>query len=185
MRTLANLKLKSSEADVSICAGDFTVMENNINKIMKNINSFDSPVLMIHGNHENGDFLGELCEKYRNITFLHKAVHHVDDYIFMGYGGDGFSTNDPTFEEVAEKFFKPQSIGKRRIVLVTHGPPHGTNIDKINGEFRGNKSYRKFIDSVKPHLVISGHLHENAGKSQRIDRTLFINPGPKGVIVDI
>ncbi|AJF61116.1 TPA: hypothetical protein HA239_05340 [Candidatus Woesearchaeota archaeon] len=185
MKALDSLKAKSGQADNVICAGDFTVMENNIQKIMKQINSFRSPVLMIHGNHESEEMLKELCEKHDNITFLHKAVHHVGDYVFMGYGGDGFSTKDRYFEDVAAEFFRPQAIGKRRIILVTHGPPHGTEIDKVNGEYRGNKSYRKFIDDIKPHLVISGHLHENAGKSHKIGRTLFINPGKSGVFVDI
>ncbi|MBT3720346.1 hypothetical protein HN789_05660 [archaeon] len=184
LKVLDSLKNKAKEADGIVCSGDFTVFEEDIEKILKKLSKFDKKVLLIHGNHEDEDRVRDLCEKHDNISFLHKGVFHAEDYIFMGYGGDGFSTNDPEFERVA-KFFKEESKDKKRIVLFTHGPPHGTVIDKINGEHRGNKSYRNFIDDVKPHLVISGHFHENAGKTQKIGRTLFVNPGPHGAFIDI
>ncbi|MCM2325229.1 MAG: metallophosphoesterase [Candidatus Woesearchaeota archaeon] len=179
------LRNKAKDADGIVCAGDFTRMERDIEGIMKNLDSFGKTMLMIHGNHEDADTLKDLCQKYKNLNYLHKGVFHVGDYVFLGYGGDGFSTNDPEFEKVANKFFKKEAEGKKRIILVTHMPPYGTEIDKIEGEHRGNKSYKKFIDDVKPHLVISGHLHETAGKHQKIGRTLLINPGKDGVTVDI
>ena len=184
-KALAVLKTKAAEADLIVCAGDISNMENNLHGMMEKINRLGKPVLMIHGNHEDENGLREMCDEFENITFLHKAVHHIDDYVFMGYGGDGFSTNDPAFTRVAQNFFKPESQGKRRIILFTHGPPYGTKIDRIGEDNMGNKSYREFIDDVKPHLVISGHLHENAGKHDKIGRTLFINPGKEGAIVEI
>ncbi len=185
MNTLRKLKDKSKDVDVTVCAGDISVMETNIEEIMRRVNKFHSPVLMLHGNHEDEFFLRELCDAHDNITFLHKAVHHVEDNIIMGYGGDGFSTNDPEFVDVAESFFKNEIKGKKRMVLVTHGPPYDTRIDHVAGNPRGNKSYRTFIDEVKPHVVIAGHLHENEGKSHKIGRTIFINPGKKGVVVKL
>lgn len=185
MQILSNLRTKSKDADGIICAGDISTMERNLPKIMKKLNDFNKPILMIHGNHEDEDGLKEECLKHKNMTFLHKGVYHLEDYVFLGYGGDGFSTNDPEFEQVANKFFKPEIKDKKRIILITHGPPYGTVIDKIGDSHRGNISYRKFIDEIKPHLAISGHLHETAGMHEKIDRTLFINPGKNGVIVDI
>ncbi len=182
---LRNLKKKSSEADLVVSAGDLSTMERDLPELVSRLNSFNKPVLMIHGNHEDEDVMRKQCNKHENITFLHKAVHHVDDYIFMGYGGDGFSTNDPNFTKLANVFFKKEANGKRRMILVTHGPPYDTKIDVLGNEPRGNKSYRQFIDEIQPHLAISGHLHENSGKHHKIGRTLFINPGKEGVIVNI
>ncbi len=184
MRALNTLKSRSKEVDVVVCAGDFTTMEMEMEQVMDAIDSFDKPVLMIHGNHEDEDRLKEMCENYTNITFLHKGAKHIDDYVFLGYGGDGFSTTDPDFVKVA-KFFKKEIIGKRRIILITHGPPYDTKIDVLSREPRGNKSYRQFIDEAQPHIAVSGHLHENAGKQHKIGRTLLFNPGKKGVIVEI
>jgi uncharacterized protein len=183
--TLIALKKKARDVDYVVSAGDITVMENDIQKIMRELNKFPKPVLLVHGNHEDEYHMKEICTKHSNLTFIHKGVHHVGEYIFMGYGGDGFSTNDSEFLQVANMFFKPESNNKKRMIFVTHGPPHNTVIDMIGNDPRGNKSYRKFIDEVKPHLVVSGHLHENAGKHHKIDRTLLINPGKEGAIVEI
>jgi Icc-related predicted phosphoesterase len=184
MKAFSSLKAKSSGTDIVVCAGDFTSMERSINEIMKAIDSIGKLVLMLHGNHEDEDRVKELCPKYRNLRFIHKAVHHMSDYVFMGYGGDGFSTTDPEFVKVSA-FFKKEAQVKMMIILITHGPAYDTKIDVLGREPRGNKSYRKFIDEVQPHLAISGHFHENAGKHHRMGRTLLINPGKTGAIVNI
>ncbi|MBN2367458.1 metallophosphoesterase family protein [Candidatus Woesearchaeota archaeon] len=185
MKALSILKNKAADVDLIVCAGDISSMEHNLRGVMKKLDNFGKKVLMIHGNHEDERGLREMCNEFDNITFLHKGVHHIGDYVFLGYGGDGFSTNDPEFTKVAYSFFKPETLGKHRIIMVTHGPPHGTVLDKIGGDHRGNKSYREFIDEVKPHLVISGHLHETAGRHEKLGRTLLINPGKEGAVVDI
>ncbi len=184
MSILSSLKAKAKEVDVCVCAGDFTTMERNITEILKAMNSFGKKMLLIHGNHEDGDRLRDLSSRYNNLVFLHKAVHHIKDYAFMGYGGDGFSSTDSGFLKVA-KFFKKESAGKRRLIFVSHGPAYNTKIDVLGKEPRGNLSYREFIDEVQPHLAISGHFHENAGKHHKIGRTFFINPGKKGAVVEI
>ena len=183
-QAIESLKKRSKEADGVICAGDISVMERNLEPILNHLNSFGKKMLLVHGNHEEEENLKDLCRSRENLKFLHKGVFHAGDYVFLGYGGDGFSTNDPEFDRLA-KFFKKEAEGKKRIILITHGPPHGTVVDKLGDEHRGNKSYRAFIDDVKPHLAVSGHLHETAGKYEKIGRTLILNPGKKGVIVDI
>jgi Icc-related predicted phosphoesterase len=185
MDVIAKLKKKSFDADVVICAGDVSVMEANLPQIMEELNEFKKPLLLIHGNHENERGLKDLCQSLDNVIFLHKAVHHMGDYVFFGYGGDGFSTNDPEFTRIANAFFRQQAKGKKRMILVTHGPAYNTEIDKIGNEPTGNKSYRQFIDDLQPHLAVSGHLHENAGRHHKIGRTLFLNPGKNGAFVDI
>lgn len=184
MEALRTIKTKSSDADMIVCAGDISQMEIQLPKIIEYIDTFNKPILMIHGNHEDDRGLRELCEQSENVIFLHKGVHHVNEYVFMGYGGDGFSTKDPDFTIVANAFFKKESKNKK-MVLITHGPPYNTVIDNLNGDNRGNKSYREFIDDVKPHIAVSGHLHENSGKTHSIGRTLFLNPGKDGILVNL
>ncbi|MEM3374147.1 MAG: metallophosphoesterase [Candidatus Woesearchaeota archaeon] len=187
-KALTNLKKESKKADFVIAAGDISVMERNIVEILDFLNSFKKPILLIHGNHENEFRLMELTQMYKNLIFLHRGAHHFKEYVFLGYGGDGFSTYDPEFLKVANFFKKELQTNKsknKKIIFITHQPPHNTGIDLLGNEPRGNKDYRRFIDEVKPHLVISGHLHENAGKTHIIERTLFINPGKQGVFVEI
>jgi len=185
MNTFRNLKNKAAKADLVVCAGDISQMEINLPNLIEYLDTFNKPVLMIHGNHEDERRLKELCEQSNNLIFLHKAVHHINKYIFMGYGGDGFSTNDPEFTRVANAFFKKEAKDKDKIIFITHGPPYDTVIDNLNWDNRGNKSYREFIDDIQPHIAVSGHLHENSGKTHQIGRTLFINPGKKGVLINI
>ena len=52
-------------------------------------------------------------------------------------------------------------------------------------EHCGNKDIRKFIDKIKPDLVISGHLHENAGKEDKIGKSRILNPGPTGMLINL
>ena len=185
MKTLKTVFKKSENSDLIVCAGDITNMEDRLTDILKVMNKMPKPVLLIHGNHEDGRRLKRHCEDFKNIIYLHKAVHHFENCVFMGYGGDGFSREDNDFIKVSNMFFKEEAKKKNIKILVTHGPPYGTEIDKVNMEYRGNRSYRQFIDEIKPQLVISGHLHENAGKHHKIGKTLFLNPGKEGVIVEI
>lgn len=49
----------------------------------------------------------------------------------------------------------------------------------------GNKSIRDFIRKYSPKLAISGHLHENAGIKDKLDKTKLVNPGPWGMILEV
>jgi len=181
--SLRRLKRKAVKADIVICAGDITIFENKIKYVLREINSFHKPVLMVHGNHESEDRLREACKKYRNIVFLHKKFYEKENVLFVGYGGGGFSVRDDKFERFAERV-KRRRLGKQ-LVLILHGPPYGNKTDLIMDEHAGNKSFRDFIKQEKPLVVICGHLHENSGVQDRIGKSLVINPGPGGKLIEI
>ena len=104
----------------------------------------------------------------------------------MGYGGDGFSIVDPLFTRIAAPFRRIiNDNGGKKTVLVTHAPPYGTKLDNVHGGHSGNKSIRKFIEKCQPCLLFCGHIHENSGKQDRIKKTVVVNPGPFGKIVEI
>ncbi|MBN1502379.1 metallophosphoesterase family protein [Candidatus Woesearchaeota archaeon] len=182
---LARLKQLSNKVDLVVCAGDISQMEHNLSELLNELNEFHVPVLIIHGNHEDAEGLKEACSVFKNLIFLHKGAHHFYKYVFLGYGGGGFAQTDQEFKQVAEKFFLNELKGKEKVILIVHAPPYKTKLDKIGGEYRGNKSVREFIDNVQPTLVVCGHLHENAGKEDKLGKTFIINPGKKGVIVDV
>jgi hypothetical protein len=118
------------------------------------------------------------------LVFIHKKMHRIGNYVFIGYGGGGFDDLEPDFERFIEKSMaKLKSDDK--VVLMTHGPPYGTKLDIIGKGHHGCKSYTKYIKILKPILYICGHFHETFGAKDRIGKTPMINPGPKGVLVEL
>ena len=188
LKALEKIKVKAKGADIIVCAGDISIFENNLDTLLSELNKLNKPVLIIPGNHEDDNDLKELTERFSNITDIHKKSFIKENYLFIGYGGSGFSMVDKEFIKTGKKFektVKKSSKDNKKIILVTHAPPYKTKIDKIMGEYCGNKSIKNFILKVKPDLVISGHLHENAGKEDKIKKTKIINPGPFGKIINI
>ena len=178
--------VKSKNPDYIICAGDFTVFEQNIESILKTFNQFKIPLLIIPGNHESGERLRELCKRYDNIIYINKGVLKTKDVIFIGNEGNGFSIDDPPFTrwgKKALKDIKKKDRKDKRVVLITHAPPYGTTTDLILEDHCGNKSVRQFIERLQPHLAVCGHLHECSGNHDKIGNTVVLNPGPYGKIV--
>jgi len=183
MNSLKRLKKKAAKADLVLCAGDLTIFENHMRAILHEVNSFDKPVLLIHGNHETEHRLKAECEHHKNLICLHRDFYEKDNIVFAGYGGGGFSMRDEKFEKFADRI-RNKRIGKQ-LVMLFHAPPHGNRTDVIMGDHAGNKSYRDFIREEKPLLVICGHLHENEGEQDKLGKTIIINPGPDGKLIEL
>ena len=173
---------KKEKVEYIVCAGDITIFSENMQQIVSKLDELGIPVIMTHGNHEEESTLRRVCERTKNVKFLHKEVLETNGYVFMVYGGGGFSIKDPGFEKWSNQAMKKISEGKK-IILVTHAPPYGTKLDLILDQSAGSKSIRQFIKLVQPKLVICGHLHENFGIKDRIDKTRIINPGPWGAVL--
>jgi len=176
-------KVKRYNPDLIICAGDLSIFENGLDYFVHQLSKIKKPILFIHGNHESEEFFSEVCNLFPNTKFIHKKAHKIDNYIFLGYGGGGFSLEDKQFEKAMKRLMK--QVKDEKIILITHAPPHNTILDKLDKEFAGNKSIRRFIENNNILVAISGHLHENAGKKDKIKNTLVINPGPMGKIIEI
>ena len=180
----------SHNADILVCAGDFTIFENDVESILRKLNSIGKPVLIIHGNHETSATIVAFSANLPNIHFIHKTYFLTNDLIFFGYGGGGFGEIDSKFDIVTEQLMKDfKDLEKKnkkeyRFVLVTHAPPYGTTLDDL-GYHVGSKSIMKFIENEQPLITICGHIHECSGKQDKIKNTLAINPGPGGKIIEI
>jgi Icc-related predicted phosphoesterase len=177
-------KVKKHKPDVVVCAGDVSLFENHIDEIMKRISKIHKKILMIPGNHETGAVMRKICSFYDNLVFINKKAVKVGDYFFVGFSGEGFLRRDQDLERFIKKI-KPKIKGKK-VVLVTHAPPYETKLDKIGREHCGNRTIRNFIKSNKNIVLeICGHIHENAGKQDKLNNALLINPGPKGKVIKI
>ncbi len=184
-KTALNQLVKASEkADILVCAGDITNWGNKTEETLNYFKDINKPLLIIPGNHESTDILQRITKKYNNIIFFHKAIYQLNDYLFIGYGGGGFSEEDRNFEQFIKKI-EPE-LKDKKLILITHAPAYGTKVDNIPSlGHRGCESYTNFIKKYKPMLHISGHLHETANKTDVIGKTLLINPGPTGKLIKI
>jgi len=190
---MRRIKEKAKDADLLVCGGDFTIFENDMAKILEEINKINRPTLIIHGNHETASTTEDACSDFKNLHFIHRKHFIVGDLVFFGYGGGGFSTKDTLFTHEAELFMielrrLSESHKKNyRLVLVTHAPPYGTAVDYKN-EYEGhvgNKSVTEFILKHQPILAMSGHIHETAGADEKMNKTRIINPGPDGMLIEL
>jgi Icc-related predicted phosphoesterase len=177
-------KVKKNKPDLIICAGDFTVFEQNQDYLIHRFSKWKVPVLMVHGNHEDQDLLENACSQTKNVLFMHGKTYNYDHTIILGHGGGGFSLRDKEFEKHAKDFEKKMA-GFDKVILFTHAPPYKTKLDPVMGSPCGCKSIRNFIKkhNKKITVAISGHLHENSGKEDRIGKTRLINPTPYGKII--
>ena len=177
-------KIKVQKPDLLVCAGDISIFENKVFSIMKKLNNLNKKIIMIHGNHEDASTFIKHSKSFNNIIFIHKKYLIVDDVLFLGFGGGGFSLIDKEFEKISKKFkIIIKENQDKKIILMTHAPPYKTRLDYLFGEHCGNKSVRHFVEKNKVDLLICGHLHENFGKEDRIHKTKCINPGPFGKII--
>jgi len=173
--------VKKEKPELIICAGDITIFGANLDYFVHQIDRFHIPTLFVHGNHETETEMKYACSLFKYTKFIHKKLYEKNNYVFIGYGGGGFSLKDNSFEKFVKN--KQDKLKDKIIILITHGPPYGTKVDNILGEYCGNKSYTKFIKKQKPKLVICGHLHENEGKQDKLGITKIMNPGPYGKII--
>jgi Icc-related predicted phosphoesterase len=182
LKKLLELSAKP-EVDFIICAGDLTQFSRNIRFILRQFNELGKKIYLIPGNHESDTLFEEILPDYQNFVDINNKAIQIGDYVLLGYGGGGFSSQDADFRRIARDWYSKYK--DKKIILVIHGPPYGTKTDFLEGHYVGNKDYRAFIERIKPKLVICGHIHETAGMIDKIEETQVINPGSEGMFIDL
>ena len=176
-------RANKKDIDFVIVAGDFTSFENGLRNTLKKLNSIKKKIYIIPGNHEeDGNFKGVIKE-YPNCINIDCTDFKIENYVFLAYGGGGFSNLDPQFRKIARTWYGKYK-GKK-IVLITHGPAYNCKLDIVDERHVGNIDYRKFIERIKPKLAICGHIHETAGQSDTIGETKLINPCWDGMVIEL
>ena len=182
---LERIKVKSKEADLIICSGDITLFAKHQKEILEHLDSFNKTIIITHGNHEEESSLRRMCSKTKNIKYIHNEAIIIEDITIIGHGGGGFSSDYPDFKQNIKQFIE-LSKKTKKTTLLTHAPPFESKLDEMNkGWHVGAASYKEFIDKAQPDYALSGHIHENFGKKDKIGKTTLINPGPNGEIINI
>jgi uncharacterized protein len=186
MKAIREVIRKSKLADLVLCCGDLTIFEQAMDRLVAELARIDKPVLMLPGNHEPSPELKKLCSQTHNIVFMDGRIFESNEILIFGAQGNGFMLVDRTFERLHHNFEHMLSQRhSRKYMVMTHAPPYGTELDRIVDGHCGNKSIRNFIKATKPLVAFSGHIHENAGKQDKLGQTILVNPGPYGIEVNI
>jgi uncharacterized protein len=125
----------------------------------------------------------------RGAESIHCRKVVIEGRDVIGFGGSSptiFNTpNEISEEDIFDGLSKVMSQG---YILAVHCPPYGFNdltSMKIHG---GSMAIKKIVETFKPILVMSGHIHEARGIVEK-DGTTFMNPGAAkdgySAIVDI
>lgn len=182
-------KIRKEKPEVIVCAGDISTFGSGLKRTLEKFN-IGLPFLIIPGNHETPEELDVYSRELKSIKNIHLKSVVVKDILFIGCGGGGFTEYHAEFEQSEKEF--AESIKKlkisghsQKVVLVAHQPPYKTKLDYLLGQSVGSKSIRTFIEKNQPDYCITGHIHENFGKSDRIRKTIIISPGPAGRIIEI
>lgn len=186
-KAIETIKKHASEVDILICAGDISWFGIGLKEVLGIVDKIGKPVYIIPGNHEDPpDKLEKAIKGLKNVHYAHQKIVQIGEFTFFFWGCGGFAHINKPFERAMEKF-KQSLKGDEKIVLVTHGPPYGTVLDLLSWAGHvGCVSERRFLRELKPVLHICGHLHENIHKQQVIyKKTLVVNPGPAGMIIEL
>jgi len=186
-RALDSIKkaIKDEKIDLILNCGDFTVFGDTTPHIMKRFDKLGAPMIMVHGNHEDLHEVEAIAKTLKNVTLIHKKVFEQGKLKIVGYGGEGFRKTCPEFETFMEKV-EPKINKDDLVIFMLHQPPYGGVVDVVWGDqHTGNTSFTKWIKKMKPALVFSGHIHETIGQHEKWGKTIIINPGPFGAVIEL
>jgi len=175
-------RAKSEGVDVLLCAGDISEFGENIRALFK-ILDIGLPMIYIPGNHE--DEGADMSKGFKYVKNIHKKSLVIGNVLFLGCGGGGFSKYFTPFERLIPAFKQAVAKHSGPAILVTHAPPYKTKLDAMGRMDVGAEPIRRFISDIQPSYAISGHIHENASKKDKIGKTILINPGKNGVVIEV
>jgi hypothetical protein len=199
MEMVGRLMLETPGIDCILAAGDLTNFGGYAEaaRVMDPILAAKIPVMAVAGNCDTED-----VEEYLEDKKIHVGRHglRLGGFVFIGVGGSlpcpkitPHECGDNVLETLLCKAFSqieemPTSEQVSSLIVISHQPAFGTQVDFVGGCYTGSSAIRKFIETHQPILAVSGHIHEAFG-TDRIGRTTLINPGPlkegRYAIVDI
>ena len=180
--SLKSIAADLASADAVLVAGDITHFGNReaMLSILDEIKKYSPLLYAIPGNCDRPEAVAALAETNMGID---RKIANVNGTPVAGIGGSlpcpGATPNE--FGEADFKRILEQelfvSLEPSAFILVSHEPPYKTAVDKawIGGHV-GSREIRNFIETKKPALCITGHIHEARGVDD-IGGTKIVNPG--------
>lgn len=179
---LVKIKPELETADLIVISGDLTNChgKTETKKVLDAVKKYNKRLLAMYGNMDKQEVDGYLTKEGINL--------HGNGYMFEDVGIFGCGASSPT------PFHTPSEISEADIeqfltngynkvkdatwkIMVCHTPPRDTATDIIHsGMHVGSQTVRDFILKHKPHVCISGHIHESRAKD-KVGDTMVLNAG--------
>ena len=186
-------RAEEENVDLVILTGDLTMGDQPARGIISPFTKRNKKVLIIPGNHDSfatTDFLAELY----GVKNIHGYSVKYEDVGIFGCSAANVGMN--TMEETEIYDLLKKSFDKikylKKIIMVTHTPPTNTKMEKLSHAFIGtnrinvaSKGVERAVKKLKPDLLLCSHLHEAEGIEEILDKTVVINVGRKGRIIEI
>jgi Icc-related predicted phosphoesterase len=176
-QTIANEK-----PDLVLVAGDIVNHDvERAKRFLADLAEAGSPVYFVPGNMDGVELI--TWSGTESVRALHGRCETWQNVALIGLGGSprgAFTTpieySEEAGAEVLERALTNYHGGN--MILVSHCPPKETKADRVMiGQHIGSSSVRKFVEKMKPMIVVSGHVHEARGVD-RIGPTVVVNAGP-------
>lgn len=189
--TRALERIVATPADIYISAGDLSTFGRALDRCGEVLRPLGEKLWVLPGNHETAQENADFCRKFGFADF-HRQVRRVEakDGI-THWAGLGYSNPTPfntpgefTEEEIAQALAAFE--GRNPLYLVVHFPPHNSALDRVMlGRHAGSRTLRAWVERVQPAWLFCGHIHECAGKTDRIGETQCVNVGKSGYVLEI
>lgn len=189
---LDKMDAQFKEADAVVFAGDFAeCFKPETGKgALEALVSKHENIFAVLGNCDNEDFLEDI--ENQDISVEKSLVFH-EGLAFAGSGGGTKFTGKTEFERTEDEVMSDFEIVNnsveqtgdsslwKSLVLISHNPPVGKNIDSFDGgeHHAGSQQFTDYINKNQPLAVVCGHIHEGTG-IEKFGETVVINPGSLG-----
>ncbi|MEW6427864.1 MAG: metallophosphoesterase [Thermodesulfobacteriota bacterium] len=169
-------------ADLVVITGDITNFggRREAAAILDRLAADNPRILAVFGNLDRPEVADLLAERDMD---LHGRGRRCGAVGLIGLGGSNptpFATPSEFSESAIGTLLQrgfDELGGHFPFVLVSHPPPHGTATDRLNdGIHVGSTAVRAFIESRRPAVCLTGHIHESVAEDL-LAGCAVINPG--------
>ena len=180
-------RIIAQPADVYIAAGDLSNFGKGLNHCGEILKPLGERLLVLPGNHETHQQMKEFCAKFGFVDF-HRQRRNIGNSHWAGLGYSNITPfNTPgeySEEEIGKALDEFDAI--KALYLVVHFPPLNTTLDEFApGKHAGSPTLRAWVTAQQPAYLFCGHIHETAGRSDRIGQTQCFNVGKAGYTLEI
>jgi len=184
-------RIVAQPADIYIAAGDLSNFGRALDRCGEVLQPLGESLWVLPGNHETYDETRAFCGRFGFVDF-HRRVRSLPSAAgATQWAGLGYSNITPfntpgeySEAEIAKALAAFDEI--KPLYLVVHFPPLGTTLDEFApGKHAGSPTLRTWVERAQPAYLFCGHIHECAGRSDRIGTTQCFNVGKQGYTLEI